>query len=91
MHLTLKLHSYTMGNRLDTPCPDLLIQFRIQPDIARAHGLLRKVNDRFDGPWSPLFEGSTVYTFMEVNCILAGDDVLESRARLTAGLESILC
>jgi len=78
----LKLHSYPMGNSLDTLRPNLLIQLRVQSHITRAHRLLREVNDRFDCPWGPLFEGSAMHAFVQVDSVFAGDDVLEGGAGL---------
>jgi hypothetical protein len=89
LQLTLKLHSYPMRNGLDSLCPNLLIQLRVQPNITRAHRLLGKLNDRFDGPRCSLFEGSAVDMFMQMNGIFTSDDVLQSRTRLTTRLKNI--
>ena len=87
--LTFKLYSYPMWHSLNALCPNHLIQLRVQPDIACAHGLLCKINDRFDRPWSSLFEGSPVHTFMQVNSVFTSDNVLESRACLAARLKNM--
>jgi hypothetical protein len=62
--LTFKLHSQPMRYRLDPSCPNLLIQLWVQPNVACAHRFLRKLNDRFDGPRGPFFEGSAMYEFV---------------------------
>ena len=53
---TLKFYPQTMGDSLDSLSPDSLIEFRVEPDIGGAHGLLSELDDRFHGPWSTFFK-----------------------------------
>ena len=78
-----------MRHGLNPLSPNLLIQLRVQPDIARTHRLLCKVNDGFDGPWGSLFEGSAVHAFVKVDGVFAGNDILKSRAGLSTRLQDI--
>jgi hypothetical protein len=72
-----------MGHRLNPPCPERLVQFWVEPHIPSAHRLLRKVNDRLDGPGSTLLEGAAMHAFVEVDGVVAGYDILEGGACLT--------
>jgi len=45
-----------------------------------------EIDHGFDSPRSTLFEGAAVYAFVEVDGVLAGNDILEGRASLAAGL-----
>lgn len=42
--------------------------------------LSSKLDDGLDGPWCTLLKGSTVYALVEVDSVLAGDNVGESAA-----------
>ena len=77
-----------MRHILNTLRPQLLVQLRVQTHVFGAHRLLRKVHDGFDRPRGTLFERPPVHALVQVDGVLAGDDVLEGRARL-AGL--VLC
>ena len=78
-----------MGYRLDTLRPDSLVKLGVDSHIRSAHRLLCEVNDRLDSPWGTLFEGSAVHALVEVDGVLPGDDVLEGRALLAAGLTKV--
>jgi hypothetical protein len=47
---------------------------------------LGKIDDGLYGPRSPLFERTAVDELVEMNGVLAGDDILEGGASLTASL-----
>ena len=76
---TFKFHSQTMRNCLYTLSPHRLVEFRIEANIRCTHGLLSERDDGFDCPWSTFFKGTTVHALMEMNCVLASNDVLERR------------
>lgn len=75
-----------MGNRLDTLRPHSLVKLGVDSHIRSAHRLGGEVDDRLDGPRSTLFEGSAVHALVHVDGVLPGDDILEGRALLAAGL-----
>lgn len=66
-----------MGDAFDTPCPNLLVQSRVEPHIGGSHCLLGEVDYRFDGPWGALFEGTAMHALVQVNGVLPGDDIFE--------------
>lgn len=74
-----------MGHALDTLGPDRLVELRVKADIGSAHGLLGELDYGLDGMRGPLLERTAVHALVQVDGVLPGDDVLESRARL-AGL-----
>ena len=73
-----------MRHRLDALRPKCLVEFGVEANICRAHRLLRKVDDRLDGPGSALLEGAAVNTLVEVDGVFAGHDILEGGARLAS-------
>ena len=75
-----------MGHGLDALGPDGLVELGVQADVGGAHRLLRKVNHRLNGPGSALLERAAVHALVQVDGVLAGDDVLERGAGLAAGL-----
>jgi hypothetical protein len=75
-----------MWYALDPPCPQSLIQFRINPHITRSHCFVCEIDDGFDSPWCPFFEGTAVDEFVQMDGVFTGDDVLEGRACLAARL-----
>ena len=81
---TLKLHAYPVRNGLDALRPQRLVELGVKPNVRGAHRLLREVDDRLDGPGSPLLEGAAVDTLVEVDGVFAGHDILEGGARLAA-------
>jgi hypothetical protein len=86
--LTLKLDPYSVWHALDAQCPDSLVELGVEADVLRAHRLLSEVNYRLDSMGGPLLEGAAVHTFVQVNGVFAGDNVLKGRACL-AGLIDI--
>lgn len=62
--LTLKLYPYPVGNSLDATLPNLLVELGVDPDVRRAHRLLRKLNDGLDGPGGTLLERAAVHTLV---------------------------
>ncbi len=83
---TLELHTQAVGHGLDALGPDGLVELGIQADVGGAHRLLRKVNHRLNGPGGALLERAAVHALVQVDGVLAGDDVLERGAGLAAGL-----
>ena len=79
---TFQLYTNPVRHRLDSLCPQGLVQLWVDPDVCRGHGLLSKCNDRLDGGGCTLLEGTTVDTLVEVDGVLSGDDVLERGASL---------
>lgn len=78
--LTVEFYPHPVGHRLDTPRPYLLVQFGIKAHIVGSHCLLGKVDDRFDGPGSPLLERTTVDALVEMDGVLPRHDILQSGA-----------
>jgi hypothetical protein len=83
---TLKLDANAVGYALDALGPERLVELRVEADVARAHRLLREVNDALDGVRRALLERAPVHELVQVDRVLARHDVLERRARLAAGL-----
>lgn len=75
-----------MRHALNTSLPHCLVQLRVNPNIGSAHSLLSEGNDGLDAAGRALLERLAVDVLVEVDSVLAGDDVLEGRARLAAGL-----
>lgn len=75
-----------MRNRFNSLCPNSLVELRVETDICGSHSLLSEIDDGFHSPGSTLFERTAMYTFVKVDGIFAGDDVLKGRASLAAGL-----
>lgn len=82
--LTFEPHPDPMWYTLDTPRPEFLVEFWVDPDVGGAHGFCSKINNSLDGMRSPLLECPPVYTFVEVNCVLPRHDILESRTGLAS-------
>ena len=80
-----------MGNALDTLRPDSLVELRVETDVVGAHRLLCEFDYGLDGMRSPLLEGAAMHTLVQVDGVFAGDDVLERRACLAAGLLALSC
>jgi len=62
-------------NTLDTTLPDLLVQLGVEADVASAHGGLSEGLDLLDGAGSALLEGNTVNTLVQVDGVLASDNI----------------
>lgn len=75
-----------MRHALNTPLPNSLVQLRVDPDIGSAHSLLGEGDDGLDARGSTLLERCAVDALVEVDGVFTGDDVLEGRALLAAGL-----
>ena len=69
-----------MWDILNALGPQRLVQLRVQADIVRAHGLLGKLDDALYCPRCAFLEAAAVDEFMEVDGVLAGDDVCEGGA-----------
>lgn len=69
-----------MRHVLNTLGPQLLVQLRVDPHVFRPHRFLRKLDDALHGPWCALLERAAVHALVEVDGVLAGDDVLEGGA-----------
>ena len=78
--LTLKLDPYPVGHALDTLGPDRLVELGVEADVLGAHRLLGELNDRLHGMGGTLLEGAAVHALVQVDGVLAGDDVLEGGA-----------
>ena len=83
---TLKFNPQPMRDSLDSLRPDGLVEFGVESDVRCAHCLVSEIDHGFDSPRSTLFEGAAVYAFVEVDGVLPGNDILEGRASLAAGL-----
>lgn len=76
-----------MRHALDTTLPNSLVQLGVDPNVGSAHGFLRESNDSLDAGGCTLLESLAVDMFVEVDGVLAGHDILESRALLATGLQ----
>jgi hypothetical protein len=74
--LTLKLYAYSVRNRLNSLCPNSLVELGVETNVGCAHRLLSEGDNRFHGPRGTLFEGAAMHAFVEVDSVFAGDDVL---------------
>jgi len=78
--LTLKLHTDPVGNTLNSPCPESLVQLGVDPYVGGAHLLLSKGDDRFYGGGGTLLKGTTVHILVKVDGVLARHNVLKGGA-----------
>lgn len=76
-----------MRYALNTTLPNSLVQLGVDPNIGGAHGFLRESDDSLDAAGCTLLESLPVDVFVEVDGVLAGHDILESRALLATGLQ----
>ena len=86
--LTFKPDTDPVRHVLNTLRPESLVELGVEADVLGAHRLLREIYNGFDGPRCALLERAAVHPLVDMDGVLAGDDVLEGRARL-AGL--VLC
>lgn len=84
--LTLKLYTYPVRNGLDPLCPNSLVKLGVETNVGCAHSVLSEGNNGFHGPRGTFFEGAAMHAFVEMDCVLAGDYVLEGRTSLAASL-----
>jgi hypothetical protein len=80
-----------MGYVFDTLSPNSLVQLGVNPDILHTHSLLRKLHNGLDGPGCPVLETAAMNSLVEVNGVLAGDNILECGAGLTALFRFLGC
>ena len=66
-----------MRHALNPTLPELHVQLRVDPNVMRAHRLLRKLHDALDGPRSALLERTAVHTLVQVDRVFARYDVSE--------------
>ena len=59
--------------------PEVLVESGINPDIVGSHLLLSKLLDLLDGPWGPVLEANTVEPLVQVDGVLAGNDLTHGR------------
>ena len=88
--LALKTHTKTAGEVLDTVLPYLLVELGVETDVLGAHGLLGESDDLLDGAGSTLLEGNVVDALVKVDGVLAGYNIVKSRAGLLALLRLVL-
>ena len=84
--LTLQLHTDAVGYRLDALGPECLVKAGVKADVLRAHSALGEGHDGLDGGGCALLEGASMHKLVQVNGVLADDNVLKCGARLAAGL-----
>jgi len=79
----VKTNSDTVRDVLDSLSPDGRVESRFENDLLGTHVLLSEGLDGLDGGRSAVLESFTVDASVEVNRVLAGDNVRKSRTGLS--------
>lgn len=82
---SLQTHANTSRHIPNTLSPHRLVQARVQADVRRVHSLRGEIADGLDGGGSALLELAAVHVLVEVDGVLAGDEVGDSGARALGG------
>merc|ERR1712032_306422 len=80
--LALEFHPDAARHVANTLLPDLLVDGCVNADIGRLHGVDGKRTHGLDGLGRLLLEGRTVHALVQVNCVLAGNDIGRDTALL---------
>lgn len=80
--LAVKTNSDAVRDVLDSLSPDRRVESRFENNLLGTHVLLSESLDGLDGGRSAVLESFTVDASVEVNRVLAGDNVRKSRTGL---------
>jgi hypothetical protein len=74
--LSCESESHSVGQVLDTLSPDGVVEGGIKTDIGGSHSLEGELTDSLDCLWGSLLEGCAKDVFVQVDCVVAGNDLL---------------